>query len=221
MPAFKFKKIRADKNLGEILRSARLKKKISLDQAEEETKVRVKYLEALEQGHYEALPSDVYAQGFLTKYVDFLELDKTEMLNRFKAERGNVSHNSGFLPVARLRQSRFYFTPRTLVVIGVALVLVGVLGYIIYSVRSFTLPPNLQISSPTGGEILKEDTVNIIGKTDVGVNLKINNQTVMLDDNGNFNQEVKLNPGLNTFEVQVTNRLKKNTVKEVQILAQY
>jgi len=79
----------------------------------------------------------------------------------------------------------------------------------------------LVIASPSSEEILKEDKVNIIGKTDTGVSLVINNQAVLIDDNGNFDQQVKLNSGLNTFEIRATNRLQKETVKQVKILAEF
>lgn len=221
LSSFKVKKISAPKTLGEILRSARKKKEISLAQTEEETKVRQKYLEALEESRYEALPGDVYALGFLTKYADFLNLDKNEMINRFKTERGESALGSRLMPIRRMKESGIYFTQRHLVIGAITLCLVGVLGYIIYSVRVFTMPPNLEISNPSTKEILKEDNMVISGKTDASVTLKINDQNVLLDGNGNFSQEVKLNPGLNTFQVTASNRLKKVTTKQVQILAQY
>lgn len=222
MSDFVRKKISAHKTLGDILKTARKKKEISLSQAEEETKVRLKYLESLEEGRYEALPGNVYALGFLTKYADFLGLENLdELANRFKMERGESPFQSRLMPRRRLREPWFYLTPKLLTVIGVVLVLMVVLGYIIYSVRTFTMPPNLEISSPSSEQILTKDTVDIIGKTDTGVALTINNQAVLLDGNGNFTQQVKLSPGLNTFEIRSVNRLKKESIKQVKILAQY
>jgi cytoskeletal protein RodZ len=220
MPDFTRKKIQP-KSLGEILKATRNKKGLTLDQVEEETKVRAKYLEALENEHFENLPGDVYALGFLTKYLDFLELDKNELLTQFKMERGKSFRAGKFMPTTRNYEPKFSITPRFLVIIIVILVILGIIGYIGYSVRSFMLPPNLQISSPSTSQIITESKVNIIGKTDLGATLMINNQLVLLDGNGNFSQEVKLNPGLNTFEVIATNRLKKQTNKEIKILAQY
>ncbi len=83
------------------------------------------------------------------------------------------------------------------------------------------LPPNLEISSPSAEQIIGENQVEIIGKTDEGATLSINDQSVLLDDRGNFQQTVKLNPGLNVFEVKSINSLKKETIKEVKILAQF
>jgi len=209
------------KTLMEILKSSRRKKGLTLEEAEAETKVRVKYLEALEEGRFDILPSNVYALGFLAKYAEFLEIDKEPLLDQFKAERGQSEDISKLVPERRIKESFFSITPRLIIVLIIILILAGIIGYIIYSVRSFTSPPNLQISSPSSEQVIKEDKVEIVGKTDEGATLMINNQTVLIDDRGNFHQQVKLNPGLNTFEVKATNRLKKETVKQVKILAEY
>ena len=221
MADFVIRKIPQSKSLGEILRSARKKKGLSLEQAEEETKVREKYLEALEESRFDVLPGNVYALGFLAKYAEFLGLDKESLLSQFKLERGEEKNLGKLVPERRIRQSYFSITPRLIAIIVVVIVLAGIVGYIIYSVRSFTSPPNLEISSPNSEQVIKESTVDIVGKTDEGATLLINNQSVLIDDKGNFKQQVKLNPGLNTFEVKATNRLKKDTVKEVKILAEY
>jgi len=220
MADFVQKKIRP-KTLGEILREARKKKKLTLDQAEEETKVRSKYLKALEDDKFEILPGNAYALGFLGKYLDFLELNKDELLLRFKSERGE-SHQAGKFMVARsLSEPKLSITPKILTFLAVALAIIAIVGYILYSVRVFMLPPNLEISSPSSEQIITENQVEIIGKTDEGATLMINDQSVLPDSNGNFKQVVKLTPGLNTFHIRSINNLKKETDKEIKILAKF
>lgn len=221
MSNFIRKKINPEKSLGEILKSVRKKKEITLDQAEEETKVRKKYLRALEEGRYDELPGNVYALGFLVKYLDFLDLDKGKLTLRFKMECGEAVRDKRLMPKRRISEPLFFLTQKMVVVVVVVLAILGILGYIVYSVRAITTAPNLAISSPSQEQVLKEDKVNIIGKTDIGITLLINNQTILLDGNGNFNQQVKLNPGLNTFEIKAISQLKKETVKQIKILAQF
>lgn len=221
MSNFIRKKINPEKSLGEILKSARKKKEITLDQAEEETKVRVKYLRALEEGRYDELPGNVYTLGFLVKYLDFLELDKGKFIQRFKMEYSETVKEKRLMPNRRMKEPFFFLTGKTVMILAVFLAIVGILGYIIYNVRAITTAPNLVISSPSQEQVLKEDKVSIIGKTDPEITLLINNQTIVLDGNGNFNQQVKLNPGLNTFEIKAINQLKKETVKQIRILAQF
>jgi cytoskeletal protein RodZ len=66
--------------LGQMLREAREAKGISLVEAEEFTKIRRKYLQALEESDYEALPPNIYARGFLRNYATYLGLNPNEVL---------------------------------------------------------------------------------------------------------------------------------------------
>jgi len=72
--------------IGDVLRNTRQVKGISLREVEEATKIRQRYLEALENSDYEQIPGRVYALGFLRNYARFLGLDAQELIERFKAE---------------------------------------------------------------------------------------------------------------------------------------
>ncbi len=61
--------------LGQMLRETRESMGISLAEAEEATKIRKKYLQALEDGNYDVLPPAVYVRGFLRTYATYLGLD--------------------------------------------------------------------------------------------------------------------------------------------------
>jgi len=61
--------------MGELLREARYRRNLSLDQAEAVTKIRKKYLLALEEDDYAELPAPVYARGFLQIYAEYLGVD--------------------------------------------------------------------------------------------------------------------------------------------------
>lgn len=221
MKNFKTRKIKPPKDLGETLSQARKKKNITIEQAEEETKIRARYLRALESRSYDLLPGNIYGLGFLTKYADFLGLDKKSLVLQFRLEKKEGIHEVSFTREKHIKEPWFSITPKLLIISGVVLVIGLIFGYIVYSVRAFALPPNLEISSPSIEQVVKEDKTEIVGKTDEGVILSINDQTVVLDSNGNFSEEVKLNQGLNTFELKAENRLKKQTVKQIKILAEY
>src|SRR5690242_6312205 len=74
--------------LGSELRAAREARDLTLDQAEQQTRIRVKYLEALEEGNYGILPSAVQARGFLRYYARFLNLDADLVVGRYDALQG-------------------------------------------------------------------------------------------------------------------------------------
>lgn len=61
--------------IGPSLRDARLRKKLDFPELETLTKVRAKYLRALEEEDFEVLPGQTYVKGFLRAYADALGLD--------------------------------------------------------------------------------------------------------------------------------------------------
>src|SRR5256884_7912338 len=61
--------------IGTSLREARLRKQVDIVQAEQGTKIRGKYLRALEDEQFELLPAQTYVKGFLRSYAEYLGLD--------------------------------------------------------------------------------------------------------------------------------------------------
>ncbi len=75
--------------LGETLRERRISLGITLDQAEEHTKIRGKLLGALENGEYDRLPNPGYVRGYITSYARYLELDTVPLLAMYRSETGH------------------------------------------------------------------------------------------------------------------------------------
>jgi cytoskeletal protein RodZ len=74
-------------SLGETLRQARLDRGVSVAEAEQETHIRRRYLEALESEDYGALPAQVYTRGFIRTYARYLGLDPEATLDLFSPGR--------------------------------------------------------------------------------------------------------------------------------------
>lgn len=74
--------------LGSELRAAREARDLTLEQAEQQTRIRVRYLEALEDGNYAVLPSAVQARGFLRNYARFLNMDADLIVARYDGLQG-------------------------------------------------------------------------------------------------------------------------------------
>lgn len=64
--------------MGEALRHARVERGLSLADVEEATKIRQRYLVALEENRWQELPGDVYGRGFLRIYARYLGVDPEE-----------------------------------------------------------------------------------------------------------------------------------------------
>jgi cytoskeletal protein RodZ len=87
--------------LGTILKEAREKKGISLEDIFESTKIQVKLLRALEEGNYAAYPGDVYVRGALRNYADAVGLDYKEISALYKKVKGEAEAEAKPEPIAK------------------------------------------------------------------------------------------------------------------------
>ncbi len=71
--------------LGTILRDAREMKGLTLAEVQEQIRINAQYLDALEEGDYHLLPTQVHVRGFLRNYARFLDLDPAPLLERCDA----------------------------------------------------------------------------------------------------------------------------------------
>jgi cytoskeletal protein RodZ len=69
--------------IGNTLREARNRRRIDLTIAEQDTKIRSKYLDALEQEAFDVLPGAVYTRGFLRTYARYLGLDPQPYIDEY------------------------------------------------------------------------------------------------------------------------------------------
>src|SRR5574341_54293 len=81
----------SDSALGALLRQTRESRALSLEEAEEQTRIRVKFLQALESGDLSLLPSITHARGFLRNYAQFLRLDADAIVAHFGELTGSAS----------------------------------------------------------------------------------------------------------------------------------
>ena len=115
--------------LPERLYAARERKGVDLYRAERDTKIRARYLSALERGEYKELPGDVYTKGFLRNYANYLGLDAEEVVGQWRRERGDGAVGKTVLTVPRpIAQSRpgLQFSPGVVVAALLTLMIVGI-----------------------------------------------------------------------------------------------
>jgi cytoskeleton protein RodZ len=122
---------------GEKLRLAREKKTWSLTEAEEVTKIRARYLEALEAEEYEIIPGMAYVKGFLRTYARHLDLDPEEILALYKSSR--ISESKPSLKVPHYTSpSRLWWRRPTMAIIMALLVIILVVAIAHWSPSSQT-----------------------------------------------------------------------------------
>ena len=91
--------------IGASLREARLRQGLDFPEIESGTKVRGKYLQALEEENFDTLPGETYIKGFLRTYADYLGLDGQLYVDEFNS-RYVVPEEMQSIRVRRTAQAR-------------------------------------------------------------------------------------------------------------------
>jgi cytoskeleton protein RodZ len=71
--------------IGETLRETRIRRRVDLAEVEAETKIRVRYLRALENEEWDVLPGGSYTRSFIRTYANFLGLDGERLADEFRS----------------------------------------------------------------------------------------------------------------------------------------
>ena len=113
------------------LRTARTDAGIDIATAEFATKIRSKYLRALESGDWAALPEETSAKSFLKTYADYLGLDGRALVEVFKAGQVSVGDPASYAPsvpygdTGQRRSWRAWIAVALVIILIVGLFLIG------------------------------------------------------------------------------------------------
>ncbi|OGO52471.1 MAG: hypothetical protein A2V84_04530 [Chloroflexi bacterium RBG_16_70_13] len=142
--------------LPDRLVAARERKGVDLFRAERDTKIRARYLAALERGDYRELPGAVYTKGFLRNYAIYLGLDPEDVLRQWRRERGDQVPSEPVVvaPKAILETPRpLTFSPSVVVaaIMTVAVIFFGI--YLAAQLMRFAKPPTLELVRPASAVV--------------------------------------------------------------------
>ncbi len=209
------------RTVGDILKKARIEKNLEFEDVEKNLRIRKKFLQALEENSWEKLPSLPYIKGFLRNYSSYLGLMPEEMVAVFRRQF-REHQKGGLLPkglAEPLNEPIFRFTPQILFAAIIFSFLLFFFGYLFLQYRTYTSPPNLIITKPMEGEILKSDKIIVSGKTDNDAVISVNGDKIALIGKGEYSTTLTLLPGVNTITVESTSKYgkKKTLTRTIQI----
>src|SRR5262249_28009745 len=92
-------------DIGTTLREARIRARIDMSEVEARTKIRAKYLRAIENEEWDLLPGPVYVKSFLRTYGDFLGLDSRSLVDEYKRQYERPSDGE-MRPISTLSRER-------------------------------------------------------------------------------------------------------------------
>jgi cytoskeletal protein RodZ len=222
-----------DHKLGEVLRAAREAKEIDLIRVERDTKIRERYLSALERGEYRELPGAVYTKGFLRNYGAYLGLDPEYLIDLYRLETSASAADRPIVagpprPITVRRRRTFVVTPGA-VAAAILTILVGAfIAWLGFEFVNFARTPELRIIEPAGDvSAHTQQTITLRGITAPDATITVSglpeNPSTTADADGNFEITVGLLPGSNEIRVQamdpVTDRDSAVSVLRVNVVS--
>jgi cytoskeleton protein RodZ len=122
--------------IGNSLREARYRQQLEFSDVELATKIRGRYLQALEEENFDALPAQTYVKGFLRTYADYLGLDGQLYVDEYNS-RYAVGEDETREPVVARRSSTVHQRHRRLERRGVLLALGGIAVVCAFFIAAF------------------------------------------------------------------------------------
>jgi len=118
-----------DIGIGPTLREARSRRKVDLSEVEAAIKIRVRYLQAMENEEWDALPGGAYTRGFIRTYASYLGLDGERLADDYRRATGSQGGErvpKRVEPVPTARRGRRPLVSSRFVIAAVCLILVAV-----------------------------------------------------------------------------------------------
>lgn len=213
MKRFSSKKLGRQQSFGELLRWEREQHGLDLRQISFKLKIPEKYLAALEDEELSRLPIGSYGKYFLTQYAEFLKLPVAKLVAEYNIRADYVGSGRPITAPA-VKKLKTWSLKRTIWILLI-IILVSYLGL---EARRLFLPPPLNVLNPLTNVEIEDLTILVSGTTVSGATVLLNGANVPVDENGNFNQEVTLQPGLNTITLTARRAYSQPVIVRREIL---
>jgi cytoskeletal protein RodZ len=189
---------------------------LDLHRVEHDTKIRTKYLEALESGDFGDLPGEVYTRGFLRNYATYLGLDADEVVDEWREEAGEPEPVKPRLvgPQPLTIRRGVVFQRSHVIILVVVLIVAAVGSYFGYQVTRFLQYPTVAVSDPSGQQTLQlpAGTTSYVlkGTATAGTTVLVSwdgqsATTVLVDESGSWTYTALLHFGSNQFDITAKN----------------
>ncbi len=214
--------------LGEKLVSLRKDHQVSVNEFSRQTKIRKKYVEAIESGDYDVLPSAVYIRGFIRSYEAYFGLPEDSLVKHFDREyqiHENISHKGIADPFVDYKKRTFFsqyiITPRLLFAMAIILCIGGIGVYIYRDVVQFLQAPPLDVRTPTSGQSVDTSQVVVSGTTHPEAFVYLNDEILPVDTDGSFEESVSLSSGENVLLLRSEGKSGEKTEQKIVVISTF
>ncbi|MFA6250016.1 MAG: helix-turn-helix domain-containing protein [Candidatus Shapirobacteria bacterium] len=168
-----------------LLQNARIDKDLSLEEISKKVKIPEKYLKAIEAEDSKSFPQEPYCSLIVKDYSEFLGLNSQQVLSLFRrdfAQKRKSDYRA---------KNIFSFTPKFTFYLLIFLTLFALLSFLVYEYFKFNQPPKLEVAWPALSPATS-GVLSITGITDPEATVRINDDLVIVDQNGKFEKNLNV-----------------------------
>ncbi len=209
-----------------LLKKTREAKNLTIKEASLQTKISEKYLDLIENGEYEKLPSLTHSCGFLKNYAIYLGLNPDDINLKFKGEVSFLEQDKKLFPektinpgqrlLNRFSLPTWKFDMRRFWVFFFGLLILSYLGW---GLKKMIFPPTLIVDAPANNLKVYEPATIVKGRVAAETIVMINSDVIENIARGEFEEKISLMPGLNS--VRITAKKKNNQVSAIERMVFY
>jgi len=188
---------------------------VTIDQAHKHTRIRTRYLQAVEEENWSAFTSRVYIEGVIRSYALFLGLEPEKAMAYFRRDYERVDDLAFKKKLPSLQ-----LLPETkkLLIVSISIVCVFFLLYFGYQILQYLAPPYITILEPQKKIVRNVEKITVVGKTKPESTIRIQGEEFFPDKEGIFRYSFPLTKGVNTLRIEVVGANGKESVVYDEIL---
>lgn len=199
------------KTIGGVLKEARESKGMSHVDLEKETKIKTSFIKAIENDDWLKLPEYTVVVGFVKSLAGSVDISKEQAVALLRRDYLPKSKQSNVVAPKPDIKEKFTWNPKMTFLVGVVIVAILITSYLIIQYQNYIRPPELAIISPQEGQQIDKSPVVVFGNTDSEASVIINNQPVLVEEDGTFTAEIEVFEGTKELVVISKSRSGKET----------
>lgn len=171
------------------------------------TNIPTRFVDALLEGDFKKLPAKPYVRGYLIRIAAALGVADEIIMEAYR-ESTEIRSSGGKdkLPINRFAIQKINKN----FAVGVVVIL-GLLIFLGLRINDIMGTPTLQVNLSENPSSTTNQTLKITGKVSAKDKLTLNQEIVYTNQDGTFQKDITLSPGLNTFEFDATRFLGRET----------
>ncbi len=198
----------SQKNFSSILIEAMKAQGMNESQLADATGISERFIKLLIKNDLKKLPPAPYLHGYILKIADVVDMDGEKIWERYFKNNNNLrsSGNTDHLPKNRFSVSKI----NTKIFLGVIVIIAVIAYFIIRSFLGVDIARELNLEGFNEEPVISEEaSYNIKGNISPKYQLKINQQSVYPESDGDFSKTIDLSPGFNTVMFNIKGPLKR------------